>query len=35
MENIITRMMVVPKAAETARFKAELEQTIVEEAVQE
>jgi hypothetical protein len=31
MENIITKMMAVPKRAGTARLKTELEQTIEEE----
>jgi hypothetical protein len=35
MENIITRMMAVPKGAGTARLKAELEQTIEDEGLQE
>jgi hypothetical protein len=35
MENIITSMMAVPKEAGTARPKAELEQTIEEEGLQE
>jgi hypothetical protein len=35
MENIITRMMAVPIEAGTARLKAELEQTIEEEGLQE
>jgi hypothetical protein len=34
MENIITRMIAVPKEAGTARLKAELEQTIEEERLQ-
>jgi ribonuclease HI len=35
MENIITKMMAVSKGAGTARLKAELEQTIEEEGLQE
>jgi hypothetical protein len=34
MESIITRMMVVPKGAGTARLKVKLEQTIEEEGLQ-
>jgi hypothetical protein len=34
MENIITRMMAVPKGVGTATLKAELEQTIKEEGLQ-
>jgi hypothetical protein len=34
MENIITRMMAVPKGAGTARLKAELEKTIEGEGLQ-
>jgi hypothetical protein len=34
VEKIITRMMVVPKGAGTARLKPELEQTIEEEGLQ-
>jgi hypothetical protein len=35
MENIITRMMAVPKGPGTARHKAKLEQTIEEKRLQE
>jgi hypothetical protein len=35
MKNIITSMMVVPQEAGTLRLKAELEQTIEEEGLQE
>jgi hypothetical protein len=35
MENIITRMIAVPKRAGTANIKAELEQIIEEEGLQE
>jgi hypothetical protein len=35
MENIITKIMAVPKWAGTARLKAEMEPTIKEEALQE